>query len=137
MTLQFSTAVRNAMLDAIESSIGTSAIMRIRSGSQPASCAAADSGTVLATINLPSDWMQAAASGSKYRDPAQTWEDTAADADGTIGHFRIYDSGGSTCHMQGSVTAVSGGGDLVASTLNVVTGQLVKVGLFGWTEQNS
>lgn len=52
MAIQFSTAVRNASLDAIETAIGTSAILKIRSGSVPANCGSADSGTVLATLNL-------------------------------------------------------------------------------------
>lgn len=63
MTLQFSTTVRNARLDAIEADAGVSAILRFRSGSVPANCAAADAGTVLATLNLPSDWMAAASGG--------------------------------------------------------------------------
>ena len=55
MALQYSTAVRNARLDVVESTIGTSAVLKIRTGAAPANCAAADSGTVLATVNLPSD----------------------------------------------------------------------------------
>jgi hypothetical protein len=53
MALQLSVAVRNAMLDAIESTIGTSAVLKIRTGAPPASVATADSGTVLATLNPP------------------------------------------------------------------------------------
>ena len=44
MPVQLSTAVRNARLDAIETAIGASAILRIRSGAVPANCAAADAG---------------------------------------------------------------------------------------------
>lgn len=65
MALQFSTTVRNARLDAIETAVGTSAVLRIRSGSVPANVGTADSGTVLATLNLPSDWMAAASGGTK------------------------------------------------------------------------
>lgn len=65
MALKYSVTVRNARLDAIETTIGTSAILKIRTGAPPANCAAADSGTVLSTVNLPSDWMAAAASGEK------------------------------------------------------------------------
>lgn len=55
MTIQFSAAVRNARLDTVETAVGVSAIMK-SSGAAPANCAAADySGTVLATLNLPSD----------------------------------------------------------------------------------
>jgi hypothetical protein len=135
MALQLSTAVRNARLDAIETTIGTSAIMRIRTGSAPADCAAADSGTVLATLNLSSDWMAAAASGSKAK--AGTWQDISADATGTAAHFRIYDSGGSTCHLQGSVTATGGGGDLEVQNTSFATGQQVTVTAFTLTDGNA
>lgn len=50
MTIQLATSTRNAMLDAIETDAGTSAIIKIRTGAQPANCAAADAGTVLATL---------------------------------------------------------------------------------------
>ena len=55
MALQFSDAVRNAILNAIETTIGTSARVKIRSGAAPANVAAADSGTVLVDITCPSD----------------------------------------------------------------------------------
>ena len=47
-----------------------------------------------------------AAAGSGQKAKSGTWEDTSADAAGTAAHFRIYDSGGSTCHIQGTVTAI-------------------------------
>ena len=77
MTLQYSTTVRNAKLDAIETAIGTAAVLKIRTGSAPANVATADSGTVLATLTLPSDWLAAASSGSKAK--SGTWEDLSAD----------------------------------------------------------
>lgn len=43
MSVQLSVAVRNARLDAIETTIGTGAILTIRTGAQPASCATANS----------------------------------------------------------------------------------------------
>ena len=101
MAIQLSTSVRNGRLDNIETTIGTSAILKIRTGGVPANCGSADTGTVLSTVNLPSDWLAAAASGAKSK--SGTWEDTSADATGTAAHFRIYDSGGSTCHIQGTV----------------------------------
>jgi hypothetical protein len=51
MAIQLSVGVRNAMLDAVESTIGTSAVLKIRTGAQPATVATADSGTVLATLS--------------------------------------------------------------------------------------
>ena len=128
MSLQFSTSYRNALLDQFETTIGTSAILKIRTRAQPADCATADSGTVLATLNLPSDWMAAASSGSKAK--TGTWSDASADASGTIGHFRVYDSGGSTCHMQGTAGT---SGDLVTDASTTTTGQTVTVNTFTLT----
>lgn len=135
MALQFSTTVRNARLDAIESAIGASAIMKIRSGAAPANCGTADSGTVLATLNLPSDWLAAAASGSKAK--SGTWEDTSADATGTAAHFRIYASDGTTVHAQGTVTATGGGGDLTLDNVSIASAQAVTITSFTLTDGNA
>ncbi len=135
MALQLSVAVRNAMLDAIETAIGTSAVMKIRTGAPPAGCATADSGTVLATLTLPSDWMAAASSGSKAK--SGTWEDTSADAAGTAAHYRLYASDGTTCHAQGTVTATGGGGDLTVDNVVFAAGQSFTVTSFSLTAANS
>lgn len=135
MTLQYSVAVRNARLDAVESTTGVSAILRIRTGAPPATCATADSGTVLATVTLPSDWMAAASSGAKAK--SGTWEDTSADSTGTAAHFRIYDSAGTTCHLQGAVTATGGGGDMTVDNTSFAAGQDFIVSSFTLTGGNA
>lgn len=135
MAVQLSTTVRDARLDAIESTIGTTPILKIRTGAQPATCATADSGTVLATLTLPSDWMAAASSGSKAK--SGTWQDTSADATGTAAHFRIYDSGGTTCHLQGTVTATGGGGDLTVDNTSFASGQSFTINSFTLTDANA
>lgn len=135
MTVQHSVAVRNARLDAIETTIGTSAIMKIRSGAPPANVAAADSGTVLATLNLPSDWAGNAASGVKAM--SGSWADASADATGTAGHYRIYASDGTTCHEQGTVTATGGGGDLEVNNTSFASGQAFSITTFSKTEGNA
>ena len=135
MALQYSVTVRNAKLDAVETAIGTSAVLKIRSGSAPSDCAQADSGTVLATITLPSDWMAAASSGSKAK--SGTWQDSSADATGTAGHFRLYASDGTTCHAQGTVTATGGGGDLTLDNVSIASGQSVTISSFTLTAGNA
>jgi hypothetical protein len=135
MAIKFSVAVRNARLDAIETAIGTAAVLKIRSGAPPANVATADSGTVLATLNLPSDWLAAAASGAKAK--SGTWEDAAADAAGTAGHFRIYASDGTTAHIQGTVTATSGGGDMEVDNVVFAVGQNFTVTAFTLTDGNA
>lgn len=125
MALQLSTSVRNAMLDAIETTVGTSAILEIRTGSVPATCATADSGSVLVTYNLASDWAAAASSGSKAL--SSTPISGTAGATGTAGHFRLKDSGGTTCHAQGTITATGGGGDMTVDNTSITSGQTVNV----------
>lgn len=129
MAFQFSTTVRNAWLDQIETTISTSPTLEIRSGTAPATCATADSGTVLATMTLPSDWMAAASGGSKAI--SGTWQDASADATGTAGHFRI--KAGATCHIQGSVTATGGGGDMTLDNTSITAAQQVTVTSFTLT----
>ncbi len=135
MALQYSVAVRNARLDVVESTINTTPILKIRTGAAPADCATADSGTVLATLTLPSDWMAAASSGTKAK--SGTWQDTSADASGTAAHFRIYDSGGSTCHIQGTVTLTAGGGDMTVDSTNFTAGQSFSITGFTLTAGNA
>lgn len=129
MAFQFSTSARNAALDAIETTIGTAPTLEIRSGSVPENCAAADSGTVLATFTLPSDWLAAASNGSKTL--SGTWQDLSADATGTAGHFRI--KVGATCHIQGTVTATGGGGDMTLDNVSINSGQQVNITSFTLT----
>lgn len=134
MTVQLSTAVRNAMLDAIEVTIGTAPVLRIRTGAQPANCAAARSGTVLATLTLPSDWLAAASAGAKAK--SGTWEDLSADATGTAAHYEIMDSGLTTCHEQGTVTLTAGGGDMTVDNTSFAAGQSFTVTSFSKTAGN-
>lgn len=131
MALQKSVAVRNAQLDAIETAIGASPILEIRTGAVPLNTAAADSGTLLASCTLPSDWMNAASGGTKTRQG--TWEDTSANASGEAAHFRIKDSTGATCHLQGTVTATGGGGDMTVDNPDFVAGQAFSVSTFTLT----
>ena len=134
MAIQFSTTVRNARLDQIETTIGTAPTLEIRTGSAPANCGSADSGTVVATLTLPSDWMAAASSGAKSI--SGTWQDLSADATGTAGHFRI--KAGATTHLQGTCSAPGGGGDMEISPNAAVTaGQSFTVSTFTLTDGNA
>jgi hypothetical protein len=130
LAIQLSPAVRNARLDAIETTISTAPTLEIRTGAAPADCAAADTGSVLATLTLPSDWMAAASGGSKAK--AGTWTGTASGT-GTAGHFRIKQS--TTCHLQGSVGM--GSGDLSLDNTSIANGQAVTIATFALTDPNS
>jgi hypothetical protein len=136
--LQYSVTVRNAKLDAVETAIGTVPIIEYRTGAPPANCAAASTGTLLAQAALPSDWLAAAAAGVKSK--LGTWQFTilAGISNQTVGYFRIFDSQSpSTCHIQGTVTATGGGGDMTVDNTNVSAGQTVTVTQYDTTAGNA
>lgn len=128
MTIQLGTTLRNNMVGQYESTVGTSPKLQIRTGAQPANCAAADSGTLLCEITMPSDWMGAASAGAVAL--LGTWAGTGAAA-GTAAHYRLKDSTATTCHEQGSVTATGGGGDLTLDNTTIAASQAVSV--TSWT----
>ena len=135
ISLQLSVSVRNAILDAFESTIGATAVLKIKTGAAPATCATADSGTVLASITCPADWMAAASSGTKAK--SGTWQDASADNTGTAAHWRLYASDGTTCGAQGTVTATGGGGDMTLDSTSITSGQTVTISTFTLTAANS
>lgn len=100
MTIQHSDTVRNAIAQAVETAIGASPILEIRTLAPPANCAAADVGVLLASITLPADWMAAPTGGTGTI--SGTWSGTIA-ATGTAGHYRIKNAAGTVCHEQGTV----------------------------------
>lgn len=128
MTVQFSTTVRNGMLDAIETAMGVSAKLQMYTGAMPANCAAAASGTKLVEYSLASDWAAAAASGSKALSNLPLSVTTLAA--GTAGYYRFVDNAGTTCHEQGTVTLTGGGGDMTIDNTTFTSGQTVQVTAF-------
>ncbi len=134
MALQFSTTLRNARLDQIETTLSTAPVLRIYSGTAPAAPSDAATGTLLASCTLPSDWMAAASGGTKAK--SGTWEDVSADGGSATapGYFRIWDSSVTTCHVQG--TAGVGSGDLNCNG-TFTAGQSVTINSFTITEANA
>lgn len=133
MALQYSSAIYLARLDQVETSTGTAPKLRIFSGAAPANCAAADSGTLLAELTLPTDWMNAASGTTKTL--LGSWTGTAsAGSAATPTHFRIWNSGATTCHVQG--TCGIGTGDLQVNG-TITNGQTVTVSSFTLTAANT
>ena len=129
--MQYSTTVNNARLDAVETTIGTAPTLTLYSGTAPANCAAADTGTALVSMTLPSDWMAAASAGAKAM--AGVWSGTAsAGSAATPTHFRI--KAGGTCHLQG--TAGIGSGECLVNG-TITSGQTVSVSSFQITAANT
>lgn len=134
MAHHLSDAVRDAMNDAYESSIGASPLLRVYAGSVPATTSASLGGaTLLSQMTLPSNWMNASSAGVKTK--LGTWEQLSATATGTGAFFRIYDSSGTTCHHQGTVGTA--GADMIVSTTSFVAGYKVTVNTFTLTAPNA
>jgi hypothetical protein len=143
MAMQFAVSTRDARLDAIETDIGQSAKLAIYSGAMPADCASDTTGTLLAEFDLAAsgDWA-AAASGAKSL--ANLPLSTTGAAAGTAGYFRLFASGQSTtpgagtpCHLQGTVTATGGGGDMILDNTSIASGQTVNITSFTITDGNA
>lgn len=128
MTVTWSDAVRNAMLDGWEVALGVSAILRIYSGAAPTQVSDAQTGTKLAEFTLASDWAGNAAGGVKAM--TGTPLSTTGITNGTAGHYAIYASDGVTCHERGSITVTGGGGDMTIDNTSIASGQTVKITAF-------
>ncbi len=130
MTVQYSVAVRNAMLDAQETVIGASPKLYMYSGALGANCAAVDPSGQLLVMTLPSDWLAAASNGTKNL--LGSWT-VAATTGGTAISYRIKDSTGTTCHEQGTVgmsgTDIVLDNNVMTATQNVtITGKTITAG---------
>lgn len=131
--MEYSTAVRDAQNDALETAIGTAPTLTVFSGSKPANCAAADAGTVLATGTLPSDWMAASSSGTKAKAGSWTLTGQSGAGTGTAGtYWRIKQ--GATCHMQGTFGV---GQEMVPDNNSIANGQTVTITSFSLTRGNA
>ena len=129
MGLQDSTALRNVILDQRQTTIGASPILRICTGSPPGVGNAA-TGTLLATITLPSSWMNAASGGTKTL--SGSWQTASALASGTPGYARLYDAAGTTafsewdCGVSGGTmsfnAAISLGGTVTVNSFSLTAG---------------
>lgn len=131
MALQYSTTLRNNKLTEIQTTVGSSGTLKIFSGAEPANCAAADPSGLLATITLPSTFITVSGGVTTI---SGTWS-AAASGTGTATSFRMYN--GSTCHVQGNVTATGGGGNMTIDNTSINTGQTVTVTAFTLTAGNA
>ena len=136
MAIQMSILVRNARLDAIETVVGATAKLLIYdlTAGAPANCAAAITATLLATLTLPADWMNAGSGGAKTL--LGSWTGTAG-ADGTADFFRLMANDGTTCGMQGTVGLSGASPDLVMDNTSITTGQTITITTFTLTDANS
>ena len=125
MALQHAPILRNALGNAYEATIGQSPVLNVYTGSPPADCTVADSGTLLVSMVLPSDWLTSVSAG--VMNLSGDWSNTAVGA-GVAGYFRLYDpTGVGTAFEQGTVSMSGGVGDLILDNINIASGQSVNI----------
>ena len=127
MAFQFGTTLRNNRVGQLQTTVGGSGTLLILTGTEPATCATTQTGTLLATIVLPATFLTSSGGVTTL---AGTWS-VAASGTGTAGYFRILD-GSSVCHIQGNVTS-----DFVLNNTSITSGQTVSVTSFSVTDGNA
>lgn len=133
--IKYSTVLRNAQVNSIESRVGPNPVLRLCGGAAPASVDTPDGGTSFVKFTLPVDWATTATAGTVGMNGV--WQGTALFT-GQPTHFRIYASDGITPHIQGTVTGSGGGGiiKLDAVSPTVTQGQLIRISAFSITAGN-
>jgi hypothetical protein len=131
MGVQYSTTHRNNNMADITTQLGTTAYLLIYTGSPPANCATAATGTLLASLPCSNPFAPAPSSGVLTASAITTQN---AAATGTAGYWRLCtSSAGTTCVAQGTIyqttslttnalTAANGNVLNFAATTGVVTG---------------
>lgn len=130
--LKYAAALKNAKLDAITSQLGSNALLRLYSGTQPTNPDTALSGnTLLAELPCSATFAPGAASG--VLTASAITADSAADATGTATWGTLVTSGG-TRKIDFSVG--TSGADLNLNTTSIVDGAQVSVSSLTITSAN-
>lgn len=115
MAIIYTTAVKNARLDAVIAAIGTAGVLEIGTTGM---------GSVLATIPLANP--AGTTSGAVLTFSGMPRSDTAADATGTAAAARIRTATGDTDIVTG-LTVGTSATDIVLDSVSITTGQLVSI----------
>lgn len=131
MALGYAAALRTSMLTTIVTLAGSGALIRLYSGSRPATGGAAT--TLLAQLTC-------AATLGTVSGPVLTFNtitpDSSADANGTATWFRIVKSDGTTHVVDGNVGTLGSGADMELTTTTIVATQPVSISSWTITESN-
>jgi len=115
MAVTYTTAVKNARLDAVVTQIGSAGVLEIGTTSM---------GTVLATINLGNP--AGTTSGGILTFSGFPRSDTSADATGTAAAARIRTASGGTDIITG-LTVGTSASDINLDSVSITTGQTVTI----------
>ncbi len=124
------TAACDAVVDLLDGGAGAATI-EIRTGTQPAGVDAIATGTLLGTLTCTDPAFGASGTNPATATAASITSDTNADASGTAGWFRGYDSN-AVAVIDGNITTTAvGTGDMLLDDTAIVAGGTIAV--TSWT----
>ncbi len=108
--------------------------IEVRTGSQPATVGTAATGTLLGTLALSDPAFGDATDASPSVATANAiTDDSSADASGTAGWFRAYDSDDNPV-LDGSVSESGGGGEAILDETDIVAGGTISITSWTYTQ---
>lgn len=125
MALRQDTDLRNSLAQAFADAFPAGATIEIRTGTQPASANSAASGTLLATITLPTSPFGTPSSGAVSKNG--TWSATVSTS-GTAGYARFISS-----TRAFDVSVGTSGADMIIDNASLVSGGTVTISTFTYT----
>ncbi len=131
MALRLPDAYRETRGNTLPTRAGNAALLRIYSGTQPATADTAVGGTLLAELTMGTPSFGASDTEGVVTAGAIT-QDSSANATGTAVYFRIVQSNGTTCVLDGACG--TSGAELNLVSTSITSGQPVQVTSLVWTE---
>jgi hypothetical protein len=134
--MQYSTDIRDAQGDVMETVIGQSPLLRVFNGPTPANAAAplVSGNKLLAQATLPADYLTPSSNGVKSKQGTWTLVGQPEAGSGTPGtFFRIYDASGSICKVQGTFGV---GQEMVPDNNSIANGQVSTISVFSISRAN-
>jgi hypothetical protein len=130
MAISIAATSKTNRMAAVNTDLGTGGTLKIYSGTPPASADAA-LGAAVELVSLPQGTYTASSGQLTCSFTAAT-----VSTGGTASFFRLVKAGGSTCIVQGTVTATGGGGDMTFSTVSFVTSATITLSSFVISDGN-
>lgn len=120
MAIQYSLTSRTNRMTQLNTDIGANAVIKVFSGTQPANCGTADSGTLLLTFAGNAGGFGSVASQVLT---ASAVASVTASASGTAGYFRVYPSAATAINAVFQGTAGLSATDMILTANPVTAGQ--------------
>jgi hypothetical protein len=120
MAIQYSTTHRTNAMTQLATDVGINCVIKIWTGSPPANCGTADSGTLLATFAGNASQFGTASGGVLT---VSSIADATAGNDGTAGYFRVYPSSATSTNAVIQGTCGLSAADMILTNTSITSGQ--------------